>query len=96
MTGEGPQKIGTVLRELIDSMGMRHKIDAARVVESWAMIAGPEINAYTNRAWLERRILIVQITSAARRHDLHMNRTHWKNRLNAELGTDLIDEIQFR
>lgn len=96
MSGYGPQRLGDVLQQLIDRLGMRHGIDAARTIETWAALAGPQINGVTRRAWIEGRTLVVQITSATWRQELHMNRSHWRRRLNSELGADLVEEIRFR
>ncbi len=96
MADNSPQRLGKVLQEVIDSMGARHGIDRARTIEAWAALAGPEVNAVTRRAWVEGRILCVQIKSAARRHQLHMQRSDLRKQLNQALGATLIDEIRFR
>src|SRR5690606_5554219 len=41
------RRLGDILNDLFDKLGIRHELDEATVVETWAMIAGPEINAYT-------------------------------------------------
>ena len=84
------------MQELIDQMGLRRKIDAARVVEAWAVIAGPQINGVTDSAWVKNGILYVRITSAAWRHELHLRRHAWRDRLNEQLNAHLIDDIVFR
>ena len=40
--------------------------------------------------------LYVKITSAAWRQELHMNRRKWRERLNGEFESDLVEEINFR
>jgi predicted nucleic acid-binding Zn ribbon protein len=94
MSGK-PQPIGRILNDLIDGMGARRKIDAARIVETWASIAGPQINGVTSSARVERRKLVVRITSSPWRHELHMNRLAWRSRLNEALGQELVDEVLF-
>lgn len=96
MSGNSPQHLGKVLQNVIDSLGMRRGIDEARTIETWAALAGPDVNAVTRRAWIEGRTLCVQITSAARRHELHMRRSQLKRELNQALGSELIQEIRFR
>ena len=59
-----PQPLGAVMRELIDRLGFREKIDEARAVETWAHLAGPQINALTERAWIHDGKLFVKIRSA--------------------------------
>jgi predicted nucleic acid-binding Zn ribbon protein len=90
-----PQPLGKVLNQLIDTMGARSRIDAARIVETWAVVAGHSINAVTRSAHVEKRKLIIRITSPTWRNELHMARRAWRDRLNEELGQALVDEIVF-
>ncbi len=90
------QALGNVLGGVIDKMGLRPKINAARIVETWAIMAGPQINNVTSNVWFRHGRLFVQLTSAAWRHELHMQRYTWQQRLNDQLGDVLVDEIVFR
>lgn len=96
MSGNSPQRLGKVLQEVIDTLGVRGGIDKARTIEAWAMLVGPDVNAVTRRVWVEGRILCVQLTSSARRHQLHMQRSELRRKLNSELGEPLVEEIRFR
>ncbi|WP_258096528.1 DUF721 domain-containing protein [Salinibacter sp. 10B] len=93
---DSPQPLGDVLKEVIDQLGLQEKIDEARVVETWATIAGKDINGVTESVWMKGSTLYVKITSAAWRQELHMNRRQWRQRLNGALDTDPVDEIVFR
>ena len=95
-TNDGPRPLGEVLKEVIDELGVQEEIDQARVIETWAAVAGAKINEVTESAWMKDSTLYVKITSAAWRQELHMNRRKWRDRLNGELGADLVDEINFR
>lgn len=94
--GNKPQPLDLLLGNVIDGLGLRGKLDAARVVEAWAVLAGPQINAVTERAWVKGEVLHVKITSAAWRSELHLRRRAWRDRLNEQLGADLVAEIMFR
>jgi predicted nucleic acid-binding Zn ribbon protein len=91
-----PRPLGEVLKEVIDRLDVQEKIDEARVVETWAALAGREVNGVTESVWMNGSTLYVKITSAAWRQELHMNRRQWRKRLNGELETDPVDEIVFR
>ena len=90
-----PQPLGEVLQGLIDRMGLRKKIDEARIIEAWAAMAGPTINGVTDKAWVKSGRLYVRINSAAWRHELHLRRQAWRTRLNHHLDEDLVREIVF-
>lgn len=91
-----PKPLGEVLQEVIDQMGLRKKLDEARVIEAWAVLAGPQINGVTTSVWIRGTTLYVKVRSSAWRQELHLRRRAWRQRLNGELGSDLIDEIVFR
>jgi predicted nucleic acid-binding Zn ribbon protein len=93
---DSPRPLGDVLEEVIEQLGLQDKIDEARVVETWAAVAGTDINSVTESAWMKGSTLYVKITSAGWRQELHMSRRKWRERLNGELGADLVDEIVFR
>jgi predicted nucleic acid-binding Zn ribbon protein len=91
-----PRPLGEVLKEVIDRLDVQEEIDEARVVETWAALAGAEINGVTDSVWMDGSTLYVKIASAAWRQELHMNRRKWRERLNGELATNPVDEIVFR
>ena len=93
---KGPQPLGAILKEVIQSLGIQQKLDEARIIEAWAELAGPQINGVTDSAWVKDTTLFVKITSAVWRQELHMQRGAWCNRLNAHLGAKLVTEIVFR
>lgn len=95
-TSNSPRPLGEVLQEVIDELGVQQEVDEARVIETWASVAGPKINEVTESAWMKDATLYVKITSAAWRQELHMNRRKWRQRLNGEFDSDLVDEIVFR
>ena len=93
---DGPRPLGDVLKEVIDELGIEEKVDEARVVETWANLAGDKINSVTESPWMKDATLYVKITSAAWRQELHMNRRKWRERLNGAFEKDPVDEIVFR
>lgn len=91
-----PQPLGAVMDELIDKMGLRGRIDEARVIEEWAAMVGPQVNGVTQSAWMRKGTLYIQISSSVWRHQLHLQRTDWKKRLNEKVGRQVVKEIVFR
>ncbi len=95
-SSNGPRPLGDVLKEVIDQLDVQEEIDEARVVETWATLAGEEINGVTESVWMKDSTLYVKITSAAWRQELHMNRRKWRERVNGALETNPVEEIVFR
>lgn len=88
--------LGDVLEVLIDRMNIRARLEEAKVVDTWQQLAGPEVCAVMDGARVQGRKLFVRITSAARRQEMHLDRSGWRDRLNEQLGDERIDEIVFR
>ena len=95
-SSDRPRPLGDVIKEVIDQLDVQGKIDEARVVETWATLAGEQINGVTESVWMKGSTLYVKITSAAWRQELHMNRRQWREQLNGAFDTDPVDEIVFR
>ena len=91
-----PQPLGKLVKSIIDEMGIQSKIDEAQVVETWAALAGPNVNARTQSAWVKNKTLYVKINSSAWRQELQMRKKDWLERLNQELGRKLVEDIVFR
>ena len=91
-----PQTLGEALSGLINSLGLQSRIDETRIIEAWATLAGPQINAVTEKAWVRSGRLFVRITSSPWRHELHLHRRAWRDRLNTHLGSTLVRDIVFR
>lgn len=96
MATDGPVRLGDVLEEIIDDLGVRPQIDEARVIDAWHDITEPQIDEVTTSTWMKGATLYVKVSSAAWRQELHMNRRTWKRRINDELDQDIVEEIVFR
>lgn len=90
------QSVGDVLQKLIEDWGLKDRMERARIIEAWAILAGPHINAVTEDVRVYDRKLYVHLTSAPWRNELHLRRMEWCKRLNEELGEAKIQEIIFR
>lgn len=93
---DNPQHLGEILQEVIDELGVQKEINEARVIDTWAAVAGTQINSVTESAWMKGSTLYLKITSAAWRQELHMNRRKWRERLNGALEEEIVEEIVFR
>ncbi len=91
-----PRRIGEAITDLIGDLGIREHVDAAAVVEAWAELAGPQINAVTRSVKFDKGILTVFLTRATWRQELHFRRSVWMEHLNEKLGRALVREVIFR
>lgn len=57
---------------------------------------GPQMEQHIGKTWIRGSKLFVSVNSAVWRQELHLRREEWRQRLNEELGSELIQEIVFR
>lgn len=91
-----PQALGDVLGSLFSDRGYRQKIDEARAVDAWPVVAVAGAARATESAWMRDGVLNVKLRSSAWRHSLHLQREEWRQKLNAHLGRETVREIVFR
>ena len=91
-----PKSLGDAIDEAIGKMGIQRKLDEARVLEAWKEIAGGPIQEVTEAVWIDREKLIVKVSTAVWRQELHLQRGAWLKRLQAAAGSKAVKEIIFR
>jgi hypothetical protein len=66
----GPEKIGDILRDFLETSGLGHKLKHLEVYRAWEQVVGSEIAAHTRIVGFTHHRLYVEVDSAARRHEL--------------------------
>lgn len=93
----GPQRIGEILRELLEASGLGGKLKHIEVYTAWDDAIGPELGRHARIAGFAHHRLYVDVDSAAHLHEL---RTFHKERLlkilRSKLPSLLIRDIVFR
>jgi predicted nucleic acid-binding Zn ribbon protein len=90
------RSIGDLIGKAVSELGIRRKLDEARMIDAWAEVAGPKALAVTDAVWVKGSRLFIKITSSAWRHELHLQREAWRDKLNEHLGFALVSEVVFR
>lgn len=88
-----PKSIGTLIDELIDSVGARDTYEQQRVCYLWPEVMGPAVNRRTARRWVDGGTLHVVITSAPLKSELGMMRRAIVDRLNEAAGKTVITSV---
>ena len=95
--GHGPQRLGEVLRDFLETSGLATQLKHLEVYGAWEDIVGPAIAARTRIAGFRRHKLYVDVASAAQLHEL---RAFSKDKILADLKERvpavLIQDIVFR
>lgn len=90
-----PTTLAQALEAWIVQAGLEKPFYEARAVVEWFELAGPQIARATKRVWVERGRLYVQVSSPVWRQELHLARSHWRDRINERLSRPVIEEVVF-
>jgi len=94
MSRSSSKHLSSVLQSVIDDLDIRDKIDEARAIETWAYLVGPSVNRVTSSVWMDDGVLHVKMQSSAWRSEIYTNREMWRQRVNEELGREVITGIR--
>lgn len=96
MQRKNTEQVGAVIAQFFREMGLEKPMLEHRVVEAWPRLMGQLVQKYTKSIEVKNGVLYVQITSAALRQELFIARYHLVNKLNEEVGADIINDIRLR
>ncbi len=90
-----PQRVGTVVRDVLDEIGIRERVERASTAAAWAESVGPHIAKVTKAARVRGGTLFVEVASAAWMTELNMMRRTLLQQLNEGRTEGRIDRIVF-
>lgn len=96
MKRHNSQSIGEIISQFIAQNKLGQKLDETQIMQLWPRVAGEIIGSYTQSLYVHNRTLYVQLSSAVLRNELMMLRSELLQKLNAEIGHQVIDNIIFR
>ena len=85
--------IAAAIREMFERYSLTGKFDEATLLASWEKMVGKPVARNTRRLYIRDKVLFVQMDSAAMKHDLTYSKNGILQRLEAEFGKGLINEI---
>ena len=89
------QKLGSRLQHFLREQGLETPLNEYRAVQIWPEIVGPAISRYVGKVFIKNCIMYVQIRSAALRENLTHQRTILAQRVNQQIGAQVVNEIRF-
>lgn len=90
------RSIADILIEVIRTMKWTDRVNDAKIVAMWGRVMGKNIETYTRKLYVRRRVLFVEIDSSSLRHELFYGKDKiWQN-LNKELGEDYLKDVVIR
>lgn len=89
------KSIAELLPEILRYEGLETPLQQKRLINCWDTVVGAPIAAYCREKFIKNQTLYVKIINAALRTDLTMNRSILVNRLNQQVGAQVITDIKF-
>ena len=91
-----PESIGDVLRIVIQENDMAGRLDEVKAINLWPVIVGESLAMRMSRPRVSFGTMVVDVESAALRHELNMRRSQLISLINSRLGKEVIRNIRFR
>lgn len=90
-TNESP--LGEVIKEMFRRYDLEDGVLAAQAEEAWFTIVPVAIRNRTSRVKFSDGVIRITIDSAVIRNEIMLSKSDWINRLNQEIGQELIRDI---
>lgn len=94
MKRQNTESLGAVIMQLLREQGLEKPLLEHRVIEAWPRLLGTTVAHYTGKMEVKDGVLYVRIQSAALRHELFLCRLKLVEKLNAEVGADVLSDIR--
>jgi predicted nucleic acid-binding Zn ribbon protein len=87
--------VGSSIRELLNDLGIRHKIAEYEAVLRWESIVGEHIGRVAEAIKIVKGVLVVKVKSGTWRNELSLRKREIIETLNKELGDEIVKDIRF-
>lgn len=88
--------LAEAINDYINEMKIGGKLQEINIIDSWEKIVGKAISSRTSRVTIKNGVLTVYLKSSVVKSELMMIREAIKEKINREVGSDLIKEIVLR
>jgi predicted nucleic acid-binding Zn ribbon protein len=85
--------VGEAIASLLEAYKLKGRFDEANLIASWESLMGKAIASRTKRIYFRNKVLCIEVSSAALRHELNMGKDKLKSRLTEAFGPGVFDEI---
>ena len=90
------QKLGDVLKDMIDSLKWKDKLNETKIRETWKGKMGTTINYHTKEIKFRNSKLFINIDSSSLKQELSYERVKIMEMMNKELGGTYIKDVIIR
>ena len=94
MKKHNDQKINQVLKEVVGHSGFQYKYFQFLVRKFWKEEMAKLVVDSTSSVYLQERVVVLKITSAPLKQELHYNKEKLIKKLNSYLKSNFVNEIR--
>lgn len=94
MRRQNTESIGAVITQFLREQGLEKPFLEHKIVEAWPRLLGTTVAHYTGKMEVRNGVLYVQISSAALRSELFLCRFKLVEKLNKEVGAEVLTDIR--
>lgn len=95
MRRSNTERIGTLIQQFLREEGLETPYNQFKLMKALEEILGHGISRYIGNTYVRNQTLFVEMRSPVLKQELTMKRTKLTQRLNAQVGTQVIADIRF-
>ena len=96
MRRHNTQKLGDVLKEVLQNQKLDTKLYEIQLIQSWEKVLGATVKKYTTDIYVYNKKLYVKLSSSILKNDLLLSREKLVQELNKQVGHSVISDIIFK
>lgn len=90
------ETLGQVIERMLNVYRLKSGVRQVDLMQHWPEIVGEAVAAKTDQIELRGEVLIIRMSSAAMKHELHYQRSQIAANVNAFFKEDIVKEIDLR
>ena len=96
MRRSNTQKLADIINDSFKDFNIGRKLKEVELINCWERVVGKTVARYTENIYIKNKKLMVFVNSSVVKNELLMIRDPLINRLNKEVGEEVISEIVIR
>lgn len=88
--------LGTALGELVQSLGIKNKLQEYEAVLQWDAVVGDHVAKVATPTKIFQGVLLVRVKTSTWRNELNLRKREIIDRLNNALGATVVKDIKFQ
>lgn len=96
MKPKQPENLGSVLQQYLKAIGAEKRIKEMQVLQTWEKVVGKYIARDASKFEFKDGVFTVKFRSAIIRNEISMRKSMIMDRLNEEVGDDIVKKIEIK